>query len=323
MVRGTMQKTVYLKKMHDYIINLQKQICSELSIIEKEASLDTSGKAAVQQSIKPVKKNTNFTSDKWKYKDGGGGLTRVLQNGVLFEKGGVNISSIHGKLPKRIAESFNKPYPTPFAACGLSVVIHPYSPKIPTVHMNIRYFETKDQDSWFGGVIDLTPYYPHEEDFIHFHSILRDAVERVIPNRYSVYKKQCDEYFYLKHRKEMRGIGGIFFDYLRGDNGQHLALVESVGNAFLRSYVPIILRRKQDSFSEQDKQFQLMRRGRYVEFNLVYDRGTLFGLQTGGRVESILMSLPLYTMNPYNFKTRYFSTHRKMTFYYKPKNWTC
>ena len=285
------------KTMEAYIATLQTQICEGL------------------ESVDTVK----FIKDPWVREEGGGGLTRVIANGSVFEKGGVNISSVYGTLSENAAKSL-KIKATEFAACGLSLVIHPFSPKVPTIHMNVRYFETNNGDSWYGGGIDLTPYYPYEEDFIYFHSVMKQAVSKISPEKYPDYKEQCDSYFTITHRKEMRGVGGIFFDHLK-DLDTAFDLVCSVGGSFLESYLPIVQKRSKEVFEPMDKEFQLMRRGRYVEFNLIYDRGTLFGLHTNGRVESILMSLPTHVNFFYNYQVPKGSVQEKMIPYYQPKKW--
>lgn len=268
------------------------------------------------ESVDTVK----FISDKWKREGGGGGITNVIQDGSVFEKGGVNISSVHGVMPKEMAERLNT-HEQQFAACGLSLVIHPFSPRLPTTHMNIRYFEMEDGNHWYGGGIDLTPYYPYVEDFKHFHQTLKNACDSIDHELYAYYKVECDTYFTIKHRNEMRGIGGVFFDYLKDDSDKNFQLVQAIGEAFLPSYLPIIQKRKMETFSDEDKQFQLIRRGRYVEFNLIYDRGTLFGLKTNGRIESILMSLPKEVNFIYNWEPEVGSKHAEMLGYYQPCDW--
>ncbi len=316
-----MKKSTYIKRMNEYCTSLQKTICDKLEKIEKNNI------SCMSHQPLPHAKNTriNYTKmkqDKWKRPGGGGGVTRVLSDGTVFEKVGVNVSFVHGVLPTKIAENLNHKVNDNFSACGLSIIIHPCSPRIPTVHLNIRYIETGGGRSWFGGGIDLTPYYPHEEDFSHFHNTLFKAVEAIQPNHYNIYKEQCDQYFHIKHRNEMRGIGGIFFDYLEDNHKVSFSLIQSIGDHFLRAYEPIVLRRVHEIYTEQDKKFQLIRRGRYIEFNLVYDRGTLFGLETNGRIESILVSLPPQASHLYNFKPSYWSPHKKMLKYYQPKKWT-
>jgi coproporphyrinogen III oxidase len=264
--------------------------------------------------------SVGFVEDTWERPGGGGGRTRVIQDGTFVEKGGVNISSVYGELSEGAAADLGV-RPGEFGACGISIVIHPRSPRVPSIHMNVRYFELDDEDAWYGGGIDLTPYYPHTEDFTAFHRVLRDACERADPGSYERYKKRCDEYFTVTHRGEMRGIGGVFFDYLREDLEQGARVVREVGDAFLPSFLPIADHRADEEYTGEDRTFQLVRRGRYVEFNLVYDRGTLFGLKTGGRIESILMSLPPDVAFPYNFQPRAGSPHEEMLSYYQPHNW--
>jgi len=250
-----------------------------------------------------------FISDLWERPDitggsGGGGLTRVLANGRVFEKGGVNFSEVHGFLPADFAEKLGLPREQiPFFATGVSLVIHPYSPMIPTTHSNWRYLEA-GPFQWFGGGSDLTPYVLIEGDAEHFHTCLRKVCDAHDAEYYPRFKKWCDDYFYLPHREEHRGIGGIFFDHLGKGDGRDLEAVftfaSALGFAFPDQYVPIVERNKNLPYSEQDREFQLQRRGRYVEFNLLYDRGTQFGLSTGGRSESILMSLPPLVRWDYN-----------------------
>lgn len=260
-----------------------------------------------------------FREDMWERPEGGGGRSRVIREGNVFEQGGVNFSEVFGdKLPPSILKQRPEAEGHGFYATGTSMVLHPRSPYIPTVHLNYRYFEAGPV-WWFGGGADLTPYYPFAEDAAHFHKTLKTACDRHHNEYYPVFKKWCDEYFYLKHRQEMRGVGGIFFDYQDGQGqlyrGPHpdgpaaeysqklgdieprdweslFGLAQSCGHSFLPAYEPIVERRRDLEYGDRERNFQLYRRGRYVEFNLVYDRGTIFGLQTNGRTESILMSLP-------------------------------
>ncbi|WP_287129995.1 oxygen-dependent coproporphyrinogen oxidase [Candidatus Cyanaurora vandensis] len=235
---------------------------------------------------------SSFREDSWERPEGGGGCSRVLTEGRIFERAGVSFSAVYGpKLPPSILENMPQAADQPFYATGVSLVFHPRNPHVPTVHMNYRYFETAEL-FWFGGGADLTPYYPRREDVVHFHQTLKNACDEHDPHYYPRFKSWCDEYFYLKHRKEPRGVGGIFFDYQQGDWAKTFAFSQSCGHSFLTSYLPIVKRRHETPWTETERDFQLYRRGRYVEFNLVYDRGTIFGLQTGGRTESILMSLP-------------------------------
>ena len=266
-------------KFYSYILNLQDQICAALEAQDGTAK---------------------FREDLWDRPEGGGGRTRVIENGAVFEKGGVNISAVHGKLPDSMQKLFNVGE-ADFFACGLSLVIHPKNPMVPTVHANWRYFEMYDADgkvinSWFGGGQDLTPYYLFDEDAVHFHTICKKACDKHNPTFYEKYKKQCDEYFWNAHRHEARGIGGLFFDYLKETPEMSMEdwynFVTEVGNSFVESYVPIVQKRKNLPSTDENRKWQEIRRGRYVEFNLVHDKGTLFGLKTNGRIESILMSLP-------------------------------
>jgi len=239
-----------------------------------------------------------FRHDEWSRPGGGGGVTRVLEGGRVFERGGVNYSHVHGSdLPPSATVSRPELAGRSFEATGVSLVLHPHNPYVPTVHMNVRFFlATKPGEPpvwWFGGGMDLTPYYGFEEDARHFHACCRDALAPFGADYHPRFKRWCDEYFFIRHRGEPRGIGGIFFDDLNEpDFDMCFALARSVGERFLPAYVPIASRRKDLPYGEREREFQLLRRGRYVEFNLVYDRGTLFGLQSGGRAESILMSLP-------------------------------
>jgi coproporphyrinogen III oxidase len=232
-----------------------------------------------------------FSAERWERPGGGGGMSCMMQEGALIEKGGVNTSEVFGQLPEALVRSMSLAS-AQFYATGISLVLHPRSPMIPTVHMNYRYFEQEDGTSWFGGGSDLTPYYPFKEDIEHFHRVLKKACDLHDASFYPKFKRWCDEYFFIRHRQESRGVGGIFFDYVKEDPAKNFAFVRSAGAAFLESYLPIVERRRNIPWGEHERRWQLLRRGRYVEFNLVYDRGTLFGLETGGRVESVLMSLP-------------------------------
>ncbi|MBF6607847.1 MAG: oxygen-dependent coproporphyrinogen oxidase [Flavobacterium sp.] len=243
---------------------------------------------------------SKFREDLWERPEGGGGRTRVIENGDVFEKGGVNISAVHGKLPEPMQKMFNVGE-ADFFACGLSLVIHPKSPMVPTAHANWRYFEMYDENGnvinqWFGGGQDLTPYYLFEEDAVHFHKTCKTACDKHNAEFYPKYKKQCDDYFWNAHRHEARGVGGLFFDYCKASEEMSMAnwynFVTEVGDSFVDAYIPIVEKRKNLTFNEANRNWQEIRRGRYVEFNLVHDKGTLFGLKTNGRIESILMSLP-------------------------------
>jgi coproporphyrinogen III oxidase len=262
-----------------------------------------------------------FREDLWQREGGGGGRTRVLENGALFEKAGVNFSAVSGELPEQFAERVGPGDGRRFFATGVSLVLHPHNPYVPTVHANFRYLE-RGTTGWFGGGADLTPYYPYREDVIHFHRTLKEACERHHDVAdYTHFRKWCDDYFYIKHRNEMRGVGGIFFDYLKENTEATFAFVQDAGESFLSAYLPIVERRRQQPFTERERHFQLIRRGRYVEFNLVYDRGTTFGLETRGRTESILMSLPLLARWEYDHQPPPGSPEAEALTYFQPQDW--
>lgn len=239
-----------------------------------------------------------FREDAWERSEGGGGRSRILEGGAVFEKAGINFSDVHGAgLPESATRARPELAGRSFRAMGVSLVLHPENPYVPTSHANVRFFVAeRDGEApvwWFGGGFDLTPYYPFEEDAVHWHRTAREACRPFGADVYPRFKRACDEYFYLEHRGEPRGIGGLFFDDLNAWGFERsFAFVRAVGDAFLPAYLPIVARRKATPWGEGERSFQLYRRGRYVEFNLIYDRGTLFGLQSGGRTESILMSLP-------------------------------
>ena len=277
-----------IEQVEKYLLNLQNDICEEFG------GLDT---------------KSSFDKDVWEREDGrGSGITRVITNGSLFEKGGVNFSIISGdKMPKSATELRPELAGRKFTALGVSLVLHPENPFIPTTHANVRFFIAENEEEeplwWFGGGFDLTPYYGFEEDAIHWHKIANKACEPFGEKVYEKYKKWCDDYFYLSHRDEQRGIGGLFFDDLNeGGFDSCFEFMKSIGNHFVEAYKPIVLKRQETPYNEKQKDFQLYRRGRYVEFNLLYDRGTLFGLQSKGRVESILMSLPPLVRWQYNYE---------------------
>ena len=285
----------------------------------------------ITDRLEAVDGTAKFKEDIWKRPQGGGGRTRIIQNGTVFEKGGVNISAVHGKLPESM-QAYFKVGEVDFFACGLSLVIHPKSPMIPTVHANWRYFEMYDTDSgtvidqWFGGGQDLTPYYLFDEDAQHFHKVCKSACDVHDLAFYPEYKKKCDAYFWNAHRNEARGIGGLFFDYLKNTRNQSIKdwfrFVSSVGDSFLTAYVPIVERRKNLEYNKNQRDWQEIRRGRYVEFNLVHDKGTLFGLKTNGRIESILMSLPPHVQWEYNHQPEVGSEESRLIEVLKnPKNW--
>jgi len=269
-----------------------------------------------------------FRRDEWSRPEGGGGVTQVLEDGGVFERAGVNFSHVHGaSLPPSASAGRPELAGRSFQAMGVSLVLHPRNPHVPTVHMNVRFFVAGEAASaaawWFGGGMDLTPYYPFAEDARHFHRVCRDALAPHGADRYPRYKRWCDEYFYLKHRAEPRGIGGVFFDDLnQPDFAACFALTRGVASGFLPAYLPILERRRGLAYGERERAFQAYRRGRYVEFNLVYDRGTLFGLQSGGRTEAILMSLPPRVEWRYDWKPEPGSAEAKLyTEFLVPKDW--
>ena len=315
------------ERAKELVLSLQDEICLGLE------NLDGEGK---------------FQEETWDRSEGGGGRSRVMTEGKVFEQGGVNFSEVRGQeLPPSITNQRPEAKGHPWFATGTSMVLHPRNPYIPTVHLNYRYFEAGPV-WWFGGGADLTPYYPYLQDAQHFHQVHKDACDSVNTSLHSVFKPWCDEYFFLKHRNETRGIGGIFYDYQDGGGtiykGQNIngkaskksqsigeckltweelfSLAKSCGKAFLPAYETIIQKRKNQSYTDRERQFQLYRRGRYVEFNLVWDRGTIFGLQTNGRTESILMSLPPLARWEYGFKAEENSREELLTkLFTKPQEW--
>lgn len=316
-------------RVSQFMQQLQDEICETLS------ELDGSGK--------------EFQEDHWERPEGGGGRSRVLKAGNLLEQGGVNFSEVFGQsLPPSILQQRPEAEGHGFFAAGTSMVLHPRNPYVPTVHLNYRYFEAGPV-WWFGGGADLTPYYPFAEDAAHFHRTLKAACDTHHRQYYPVFKRWCDEYFYLKHRQEMRGVGGIFFDYQDGQGTLYrgpytdsaaatysaevgelpprsweeiFAFVQDCGRSFLPSYTPIVEQRRQIEYGDRERNFQLYRRGRYVEFNLVYDRGTIFGLQTNGRTESILMSLPPLVRWEYNYQPQPNTPEAELTqTFLKPCDW--
>ncbi len=258
-----------------------------------------------------------FEEDRWERDGGGGGKTRIIQ-GKIIEKGGVNFSAVHGKLPVKIGEALKLPLESNFFATGVSIVLHPYNPHVPIIHMNVRYFEVTPNQSeiaskwWFGGGIDLTPHYVVKEDARYFHHQLKAVCDKHDADYYLKFKKWADDYFFLPHRNETRGIGGIFFDHLNeGKKTDYFEFVKSVGNSFAPTYIELMKKNSDKPFSEKEKDWQLHRRGRYVEFNLVWDKGTKFGLDTNGRTESILMSLPSTAKWTYNYQVEKDSPEEK------------
>ncbi|MFZ6008940.1 MAG: oxygen-dependent coproporphyrinogen oxidase [Bacteroidota bacterium] len=287
----------------DWFKTLQQNICEQLEGTDSPAAASAK-----------VNKKGKFLTDTWQRPGGGGGISRVMTDGNIIEKGGVNFSEVWGKAPEPILKQLQLPEgsATDFFATGVSVVIHPYSPMVPIIHMNVRYFEIIPAEGqqattwWFGGGIDLTPHYVKEDDARFFHTKLKEVCDRHHPTYYPEFKKWADDYFFIKHRNETRGIGGIFFDYLKAQNGftkeDRFNFVKSVGSAFAPIYTSLMKKNQHLPYGDKEKQWQYLRRGRYVEFNLVWDRGTKFGLETDGRTESILMSLPPQAQWVYDHK---------------------
>ena len=296
-----------IEQVKKYLIDLQQTICSEIELLDG---------------------GTVFEQDHWSRDDQrGDGISCIISNGNVFEKGGVNFSIIRGdKMPKSASALRPELEGRQYTALGVSLVLHPDNPYIPTAHANVRFFVAEEQGKdpiwWFGGGFDLTPYYGFDEDAVHWHETAKKACMPFGEEVYPKYKKWCDDYFYLIHRNEQRGIGGLFFDDLNGDFEKCFNFMKSVGSHFTEAYIPIAKKRMNTTFSEKEKDFQLYRRGRYVEFNLIYDRGTLFGLQSGGRTESILMSLPPKAQWSYQYKIEVGSEEEKLTSYFlKPRDW--
>ena len=297
-----------IEQVKKYLVQLQESICSDLE------SLD--GRAI-------------FEIDRWTKEDGSGsGITSVICDGNVFEKGGVNFSIVQGnKMPKSATALRPELEGRKFTALGVSLVLHPENPYIPTAHSNVRFFVAEEPGKepiwWFGGGFDLTPFYGFDEDAVHWHTTAKKACLPFGEKVYSKYKKWCDDYFYLEHRDEQRGIGGLFFDDLNeGGFDSCFEFMKSVGDHFSEAYLPIVIKRKDTPYGKKERNFQLYRRGRYVEFNLIYDRGTLFGLQSGGRTESILMSMPPEVKWSYQFQVEKDSEEEKLyNHYLKPKEW--
>ncbi len=301
-----MPNQIDIQAIRNYLLKLQDGICSALA----------------------AEDGKDFIEDSWRRDAGGGGRTRVLENGDLLEKAGVNFSHVHGNgLPASATASRPELAGRSFQALGVSLVIHPRNPYIPTSHANVRFFIAEKTGKqpvwWFGGGFDLTPYYGYQEDAIHWHQVAKQACDPFGESLYPRYKKWCDDYFHLKHRNESRGIGGLFFDDLNGpDFATAFSFMQSVGDHYIPAYLPIVQKRKTVPYGEREREFQQYRRGRYVEFNLVYDRGTLFGLQTGGRTESILMSLPPQVSWRYDWHPKANSPEQALyDQFLKPKDW--
>ncbi|MEM8684567.1 MAG: oxygen-dependent coproporphyrinogen oxidase [Pseudomonadota bacterium] len=287
----------------EFLLSLQNRICAELETLDGEST---------------------FQHDAWQRDAGGGGESRVLAGGKVFEQAGVNFSHVFGEqMPPSATKSRPELAGRSFEAAGVSLVLHPNNPYIPTTHANFRIFSAGDDIWWFGGGYDLTPYYPFKEDVIGWHETAKAACDPFGEDVYPKFKQWCDEYFYLKHRDETRGVGGLFFDDFNEPGFERsFEFVQSVGNSFMQAYAPIVKRRKDHPFGERQRDFQLYRRGRYVEFNLIYDRGTLFGLQSGGRTESILMSLPPNVRWQYNWQPEDGSPEATLyTDYLRPRDW--
>jgi coproporphyrinogen III oxidase len=286
-----------------YLLSLQNRICAELETLDGKAS---------------------FQRDAWDRPAGGGGESRVLAGGDVFEQAGVNFSHVFGdQLPPSATKARPELAGRGFEAVGVSLVLHPNNPYVPTTHANFRLFHAGDDVWWFGGGFDLTPYYPFHEDVVEWHETAKTACDPFGEDLYPRFKKWCDEYFFLKHRNETRGVGGLFFDdYNEPGFDNSFEFVRSVGDSFMKAYAPIVKRRKEHRYGERQRNFQLYRRGRYVEFNLIYDRGTLFGLQSGGRTESILMSLPPNVRWAYNWQPEAGSPEAKLyDDYLRPRDW--
>ena len=303
------EQQINLNAVYEYLQGLQNRIVEAVEMID--------GK--------------NFLHDSWQRPEGGGGTSCMLEEGNIFERAGIGFSHVKGsKLPPAATAAHPEAAGRAWEAMGVSLVFHPRNPYIPTVHMNVRFFVAKarkDSDEqdiwWFGGGMDLTPYYGFEEDAVHFHRTCRDALAPFGQDLYPNFKQHCDEYFHLKHRNEPRGIGGIFFDdFNKLGFEQSFAMQKAVGDAFVSAYLPIVQRRKDLAFGERERDFQAYRRGRYVEFNLVFDRGTLFGLQSNGRTESILLSMPPIVKWRYDWKPEAGSAEAKLyTDFLIKKNW--
>jgi coproporphyrinogen III oxidase len=291
----------------EYLLSLQDSIC---------------------QSLAEEDGGDGFLEDSWQRQEGGGGRSRVLEGGRIFEKAGINFSHVYGPgLPASATAHRPELAGRSFQAMGVSLVIHPHNPYVPTSHANVRFFMAEKEGHepvwWFGGGFDLTPYYGFDEDVIHWHQTAQQACQPFGDEVYARYKKWCDEYFYLKHRDEPRGVGGLFFDDLNEWGFERsFAFMQSIGDHYIPAYLPIVARRKEHTYGEREREFQLYRRGRYVEFNLVYDRGTLFGLQTGGRTESILMSLPPLVSWRYDWQPEPGTAEADLyAKYLKPREW--
>lgn len=294
-----------IDRVRDYLTGLQDRIC---------AAIETADGGA------------RFAEDNWSREEGGGGRTRVLREGTVFEQAGIGFSDVSGtKLPPSATAARPELAGASWRAVGVSLVFHPRNPHLPTTHANVRHFRAvRDGQTvawWFGGGFDLTPFYPVDEDVLHWHRTARDLCAPFGDDRYPAHKRWCDEYFFLKHRDETRGVGGLFFDDLHTDFDSDFAYLQAVGDGFLDAYLPIVGRRRDAPYGERERAFQLYRRGRYVEFNLLWDRGTLFGIQSGGRSESILMSLPPLVRWEYGYAPEPGSAEERLQDYLRPRDW--
>ena len=293
------------ERVREYLTGLQDRICGAIEAVDGQA---------------------RFHEDAWQRSEGGGGRTRVLREGAVFEQAGIGFSDVCGtRLPPSASAHRPELAGATWRATGVSLVFHPRNPYLPTTHANVRYFRAERDGeavaAWFGGGFDLTPFYPFDEDVLHWHRTARTLCAPFGEDRYAAHKRWCDEYFFLRHRNETRGVGGLFFDDLHGSFEQDFAYLQAVGQGFLDAYLPIVERRKDMPYGEREREFQQYRRGRYVEFNLVYDRGTLFGLQSGGRAESILMSLPPRVRWEYGYQPEPGSPEARLADYLIPRDW--
>jgi coproporphyrinogen III oxidase len=292
-------------RVRDYLTGLQDRICTSVEAVDGAA---------------------RFAEDAWARDEGGGGRTRILRDGAVFEQAGIGFSDVSGtSLPPSASAARPELAGASWRAVGMSLVLHPRNPYVPTTHANVRHFRAmRDGETvawWFGGGFDLTPFYPFDKDVLHWHQTAHALCKPFGEERYAAHKRWCDDYFLLKHRNETRGVGGLFFDDLHTDFDGDFAYMQAVGDGFLDAYLPIVERRKVMPYGERERQFQLYRRGRYVEFNLVHDRGTLFGLQSGGRTESILMSLPPLVRWEYGYQPEHGSAEARLSDYLRPRDW--
>jgi len=300
-----MRRMEDIDRVRDYLTGLQDRICAAIETADGKAT---------------------FVEDNWSRDEGGGGRTRVLREGAVFEQAGIGFSDVSGtKLPPSATAARPELAGASWRAVGVSLVFHPRNPHVPTTHANVRHFRAvRDGQTvawWFGGGFDLTPFYPAIDDVLHWHRTARDLCAPFGDDRYAAHKRWCDEYFFLKHRSETRGVGGLFFDDLHTDFDNDFTYLRAVGDGFLDAYLPIVERRRDAPYGERERNFQLYRRGRYVEFNLLWDRGTLFGIQSGGRSESILMSLPPLVRWEYGYAPEAGSAEERLQDYLRPRDW--